>query len=74
LGQKHYPIKYNLRKFGLYFGLALAIFLITIVFNVDENEFTWRKFVFHNLLIAFYVFVVWTMEKPANGKKLTFKR
>ena len=74
LGQKHYPIMYNLRKFGLYFGLALAIFLITIVFNVDENEFTWRKFVFHNLLIAFYVFVVWTMEKPANGKKLTFKR
>jgi len=64
LGQKYYPIKYNLRKFGLYFGLALGIFLITYIVDMDPNQFTWSKFFFHNGLILFYVFLVWFMEKP----------
>lgn len=71
LGQKYYPIKYNLRKFGLYFGLALFLFLITYIVDMDPNEFTWSKFFFHNTLIAFYVFVVWFIEKP---NKLTVNR
>lgn len=71
LGQKYYPIKYNLRKFGLYFGLAFFLFLITMIIDMDPNEFTWSKFFFHNSLIVFYVFVVWFMEKP---NKLTVNR
>ena len=71
LGQKFYPIKYNLRKFGLYFGLALGLFFITQIVDMDPNEFTWSKFIFHNTLIAFYIFVVWFMEKP---NKLTTNR
>ena len=71
LGQKFYPIKYNLRKFGLYFGLALGLFFITQIVDMDPNEFTWSKFFFHNTLIAFYIFVVWFMEKP---NKLTTNR
>lgn len=35
LGQKYYPIKYNLRKFGLYFGLALSIFFLAKFLNID---------------------------------------
>jgi hypothetical protein len=64
LGQKYYPIKYNLRKFVLYFGLALLLFLLTVMVNMDHGVFTWGKFFFHNSLILFYVFVVWFMEKP----------
>lgn len=71
LGQKYYPIKYNLRKFGLYFGLALALYFITVIVDMDPNEFSWPKFLFHNSLIAFYVIVVWFMEKPS---KLTVNR
>ena len=71
LGQKYYPIKYNLRKFGLYFGLALGLFFITQIVDMDPNEFTWAKFFFHNSLILLYVFVVWFMEKPS---KLTVNR
>jgi O-antigen/teichoic acid export membrane protein len=26
LGQRHYPIRYNLRKAGFYFGWALAVY------------------------------------------------
>jgi len=68
LGQKHYPIKYNLRKFGLYLGLALFLFLITFLIDLDPGDFSWRKFFFHNTLILFYVFVVWFIEKPSNKK------
>ena len=71
LGQKYYPIKYNLRKFGLYFGLALGLFFIAQIVDMDPNEFTWAKFFFHNSLILLYVFVVWFMEKPS---KLTVNR
>lgn len=71
LGQKYYPIKYNLRKFGLYFGLALTLYFIAYVVNMDANIFTWTKFFFHNALILLYIAVVWFMEKPS---KLTVHR
>jgi O-antigen/teichoic acid export membrane protein len=65
LGQKYYPINYNLRKFVLYFGLALAIFLVAYFVDMDHGQFTWTKFAFHNTLILFYVFVVWFVERPS---------
>jgi O-antigen/teichoic acid export membrane protein len=74
LGQRHYPINYNLRKFALYFGLALGLFLIALTINVDPGYFSWRKFIFHNSLILLYIFVVWFIEKPNNQKKLTIER
>lgn len=74
LGQKYYPIKYNLRKFGLYFGLAILIFLVTYFVNLDPNEFSIRKFLFHNSLVVLYIGVIWIMEKPNTSKKLTEQR
>ena len=38
LGQKHYPIPYNLKKFVLYIGLALVLFAISPYLQV--NNFT----------------------------------
>ncbi|MCR9171854.1 MAG: oligosaccharide flippase family protein [bacterium] len=64
LGQKYYPIRYNLRKFGLYFGVAVLFYLITALINMDPGEWTFRKFLFHNLLILGYVGMVWFIEKP----------
>ena len=63
LGQKYYPIKYNLRKFVLYFGLAVALFLVAFIMNLDPGIFTVSKFIIHNLMIIFYVFVVWFIER-----------
>ncbi len=74
LGQKYYPINYNLRKFGLYFGLALLLYFVTWMVNLDEGEFSLRKFVFHNALILFYVFIVWFVEKSTKPKELTAER
>lgn len=70
LGQKHYPIKYNVRKFGLYFGMAVFFYLITYWVNMDPGEWTFRKFLFHNFLIIAYVGLVWFIEKP---QKVTTK-
>lgn len=66
LGQKYYPIKYNLRKFGLYFGLAIFIFFITYWIDMSPGEFSWGKFIFHNALILGYVGIVWFIEKPSS--------
>lgn len=60
LGQKYYPIKYNLRKFGLYLGLAIFLFLVAQLINLDSG---WLKFIIHNTLIAFYVMLVYILER-----------
>lgn len=64
LGQKYYPINYNLRKFGLYFGLSLTIFLFAFWLDIDSGEFSWLKFFIHNGLILIYVALIWFIEKP----------
>jgi len=68
LGQKYYPIHYNLRKFFLYLILALLIFFVTRIVNLSPDEFSWTKMIVHNLLIGFFLFVVYMLEKP------TFRR
>jgi O-antigen/teichoic acid export membrane protein len=60
LGQKYYPIKYNLRKFMLYLGLAIFLFLFAKLIGLEN---TIARFVFHNLLIAMYIGLVYSMEK-----------
>ena len=60
LGQKHYPIKYNLRKAGFYFFFALALYLLTLLFNM---EFGVGKFLLHNSLVLLFVGVVYWVEK-----------
>jgi O-antigen/teichoic acid export membrane protein len=60
LGQKHYPIPYNLRKFGLYSVTALLIFLL---FQLITIEFGIVQLVVHNLFIVGFVTLVWFMER-----------
>lgn len=74
LGQKYYPINYNLRKFVLYFGLAVLLYLLTYFVDLDPNSMTFRKFIFHNGLIVFYLAVVWYIEKPSRPAELTVER
>jgi O-antigen/teichoic acid export membrane protein len=60
LGQKYYPIKYNLRKFGLYLGLAILLFLIANTLNIENSTL---KFFINNTLILVYIGVVYSLEK-----------
>lgn len=65
LGQKYYPIKYNLRKFGLYLGVALLFYGITRLLSIESST---TKFFVHNLLIMSYIGLVYSMEKTSFKK------
>jgi O-antigen/teichoic acid export membrane protein len=64
LGQKYYPIKYNLRKFSLYIGLAVLIYLLLHWIDIDPGVFSWTKFLVHNGVIALYVWLIFKIENP----------
>jgi O-antigen/teichoic acid export membrane protein len=59
LGQRYYPIKYNLRKFALYLGLSLVIFWMANLFDMESG---YGKFFVHNGMICLFVFVVWSLD------------
>lgn len=62
LGQRLYPINYNLRKIGLYLILAFGLFMIR--WKVDINdEFNWLQFLYNNSLIVGYLVIVLFLDK-----------
>jgi O-antigen/teichoic acid export membrane protein len=60
LGQRYYPIQYNLRKFFLYFGGALILYFAAKVMQVDG---IYTRLIFHNLLIIIYLAIFFAVEK-----------
>jgi O-antigen/teichoic acid export membrane protein len=60
LGQKYFPIKYNLRKFFLYLGASLFIYFLAGALNLGEGSVL--KFVVHNTLILAFVGLVLFIE------------
>jgi drug/metabolite transporter (DMT)-like permease len=64
LGQKHYPIKYNLRKVGLF--LTSAIFLV-LVGNWLTFESFLLTFIIHSILIIIYLGIVHIVENPLKN-------
>jgi O-antigen/teichoic acid export membrane protein len=60
LSQKYYPIRYNLRKTGLYFMVALLFFGLCTWMNLDSGIV---KTVVHNLFILLFVGLVWMFER-----------
>lgn len=65
LGQKYYPIKYNLRKFALYLGVALLFYFIAYLLDMRGP---FGRFFVHNMLIIVYIGMVYTLEKSAFKK------
>ena len=67
LGQKFYPIKYNLRKFFLYLGLAIFLFLFSKMLVLNSDSLS--KILINNSIILVYVAFIWFMEKPSRSVK-----
>jgi O-antigen/teichoic acid export membrane protein len=65
LGQKHYPIRYNLRSIGFYIGLGLLLYAVFVVCNNLCNFATPLKLVAGTLLLLFYTVVAW--RKAGRG-------
>jgi O-antigen/teichoic acid export membrane protein len=60
LGQKHYPIDYNLKKFGLYFIVALGLYALNII--IRDNHLP-LQFVINNLFLLPLILLVIKVEK-----------
>ena len=65
LGQKYYPIKYNLRKFMLYVISALVLYFIALALNGENGVL---NFFINNFMILLFAGLVYYMERP--GKML----
>ncbi len=61
LGQKHYPIKYNFGKIGLYLGLALGLYFLTIILAIPIGVL---KYGIHSLIIIAFLGIIYFLEKP----------
>jgi O-antigen/teichoic acid export membrane protein len=70
LGQRYFPIRYNVRKFFLYLGVSLLIFFVARGLPLPEGSI--QKFVVNNLLILGFIRLVMFMEgiplrRPVRG-------
>jgi O-antigen/teichoic acid export membrane protein len=63
LGQKHYPIPYNLRSAGFFFLLAMILFT-GIELTYANISGLWIRLLINTLLIAAYLFAVVKKELP----------
>ena len=65
IGQKYFPVKYNLIKFSGYLALSVLLYVLTIILPVEH---TILRLVFHTLLMLLFVTVVILVEKPRLSK------
>ena len=63
LGQKHYPIPYNLKKIFLYLGLSLGIYFISLLVKPDMM---WLTYLVNTILLFAFLGVVYFIEKPSK--------
>lgn len=61
IGQKKYPIKYDLKTIGVYFGLAMILYF-TATFITIEN--LWIRLLFHTALISVYLVFLIRRDLP----------
>jgi len=68
LGQKYYPVPYNLKKIAVYFVIALILYAVAMVFKTSHSIV---NYAIGTLFIGIFAVVVFTFEK--NELKSLFK-
>jgi O-antigen/teichoic acid export membrane protein len=63
LGQKYYPVEYDLKKFGLYIVGALAFYACSDMIADALKERFWTKILINTLLLFAYLGIVFVFEK-----------
>lgn len=61
IGQRYYPVKYNIPKFFFYLGLTVVLYFVNVVIII---EYLPLSIAFHTLLILVFLGVVYFVEKP----------
>lgn len=67
LGQKHFPIRYNIRAMSVYTFITLLLYLLSLSYEGMQNNLL--KIILNNLLIGIFVWIVYKLEIN-NLKKL----
>ena len=67
LGQKYYPVKYNLRSISVFTFLALGFYFISTLYS-DMGSMT-IKLILNNILLGLFAFIFYKLEFD-NLKKL----
>lgn len=62
IGQRFFPIDYNLKKFFGYLGLSFVLYLISTVIMIDRLALS---ILFHTFLIIVFLGVAYLVEKPS---------
>lgn len=60
LGQKYYPIKYNLRAITVYFLLALGLYFLSMTYNSFNSVLI--KLFLNNLLVILFAWLIYKLE------------
>jgi hypothetical protein len=61
IGQKYFPVKYNLLKFAGYLGLSILLYVIS---SVIKPELSVIRIGFHTVLLLIFLGIVYLVEKP----------
>lgn len=67
MGQKYYPVKYNLRSIFVFTFLALGFYFISTLYS--DMESTVIKLILNNILLGLFAFIFYKLEFD-NLKKL----
>jgi hypothetical protein len=67
LGQKYYPVKYNLRAISVYSIIAVGFYCLSFTYENMSN--TMVKLLLNNLLVIIFAWLVYKLEF-SNLKKL----
>ncbi len=65
IGQKYFPVRYNLLKFFGYLGLAVFLYAVSALVPVHHAIL---RIAFHTFLLLVFAGVAWFNEKPALSK------
>ncbi|HRD37997.1 MAG TPA: polysaccharide biosynthesis C-terminal domain-containing protein, partial [Bacteroidia bacterium] len=60
LGQKHFPIKYNLRAMLVFLVLALGFYMISLTYSSMENIVL--KVILNNLFVILFAWLFYKLE------------
>ena len=64
IGQKFYPVDYNLKMILVYFGIALGIYFISTYSNDYFQLSRTGTLLFNNVFLIAFLYFAWLIEKP----------
>jgi len=69
IGQKHFPVNYDLKKIIGYIGLPIGLYFVSTYISIDSKAYS---LLINTLLLFIFVGVVFFIEKPKRVSNIQF--